>query len=587
MCDNIEVVKGLLKKNRSIWSTVCAKTVPLSPVEFKMEKYKVDAGIKESAQTKKEEKCSYYHCCEYIKQFKGDWGVRIFPHAYLSQDRGRLDNEQPDYVIIDESFYNSMLIGTGKDDKEIDISEIKKSGWSELLISAFVTAKIGDPLLNHIRSFLGNNLNDELENAEQVTDSKNKPIPSMVGLDMQQQLSLLEGVPVRSRLDIFLMVLRAEIKTNREYSHGIITTKSGFKLLYRQEIRRFSSGTPILAIDADLTPIVHKQFFADFDFYEVNVIRNAIIHQCFDTRNSKASLKSAKGWEQRLEDIQSMINYIASTEKRLLVIGPQDITGNPTAKEPIPSKLTVPIHCALNHFGNIRGLDIYKDYEAVLIISRNQPPVMGIESVGRALYFDSHAPLQMDVEDLDIEVRGYLHVNGLEAGIPTQVHPDPRVQTLLELVREAETLQAVDRIRLVHAELPKYVFILSNVPLSIPVNHLLSWDQIIAGTTKLTEAWYCAEGVLPLGKKWLAENFPKLFPSESSAKNYLEQLNDGKPALINQLVIGNVNVQLYEYVLDKGNGQQRKALSMFKKLKTHKKLSSIHGAELKSIKEVP
>jgi hypothetical protein len=586
MCDNIDVVRGLLSKNRTIWSTVCAKTVPLSTEEVKMEQIKVDAGIKDIAQTKKEEKCYYYDSCEYIKQFKGDWGVRIFPHSYLCQERGRLDSEHPDYVIIDESFYSSLLVGTGKDDKEIDIADIKNSGWGSAFIEAFITVKIGDPLLKHLRTCLPDSLNDELENAEQVTDSKDAKVPSMVGVETHKQLNLLEGIPVKSRLDKFLMVLRAELKTGRDQSHGIVATKSGFKVLYRESIKRFSSATPILAIDADLTPIVHKQFFADFDFYEVNVIRKAIVHQCYETRNSKASLKTAKGWEGRIDDIQSMINMIAATEKRLLVIGPQDITGNPTADEPIPAKVKVP-HGALNHFGNIRVLDTYKDFDAVLIISRNQPPIKGLEAVARALYFDSHAPLNLDVEDLEIETRGYLHTNGLKVGIPTQVHPDPRVQALLELIREAETLQAVDRIRLVHAELPKHVYILSNVPLSIPVDHLLTWEQIISGATKLSEAWYRAEGVLPLGKAWLAENVPDQFPTEGIAKSYLEHCNDGKPALINQLVIGNVNVQLYEYVLDKGNGQQRKALSMFKKHKTHNKLSSIHGSELKSLKEVP
>lgn len=588
MCENIKVVRGLLKLNRTIWSTVCAKTVPLSPEELEKENLKVEAGIKDIPQTKKEDKCTYYHSCEYINQFKGDWGVRIFPHSYLCQERGRLDNEHPDYVIIDESFYNSLLVGTGKDEKDIDITEIKNSGWGSALINAFITAKIGDPLLSHLRTSIGDSLTDELENAEQVTEAKNVKISSMVGLDMYKQLNIIDGMPTKSKLDKLLMVLRAELKINREHSHGIIATKSGFKVLYRNNITRFSSSTPILTIDADLTPIIHKQFFADFDFYEVNVIRKAIVHQCYETRNSKASLKSAKGYEKRIDDIQSMINSIASYQKRLLVIGPQDITGNQTAAEPIPSKVTVPEYCALNHFGNIRGIDIYKGFDAVLIISRNQPPIKGIEAVARALFYDGHAPLQLDVDDMDIEVRGYLHANGLKVGIPTQVHPDPRVQALLELIREAETLQAIDRIRLVHTDSPKYVYILSNVPLSIPVNHLLNWDQIISGYTKLSEAWYKAEGVLPLGKKWLADNAPEQFPTEYAAKNYLEQFKEGKPALVNQLTIGNTNnIQLYEYILNEGNGQQRKALSMFKKNKTNEKLTNIHGSEIKSIKEVP
>ena len=42
------------------------------------------------------------------------------------------------------------------------------------------------------------------------------------------------------------------------------------------------------------------------------------------------------------------------------------------------------------------------------------------------------------------------------------VHPDPRVQAVIEQVRERETAQAIDRLRLIHRTVPARVIVLSN-----------------------------------------------------------------------------------------------------------------------------
>jgi hypothetical protein len=57
------------------------------------------------------------------------------------------------------------------------------------------------------------------------------------------------------------------------------------------------------------------------------------------------------------------------------------------------------------------------------------------------------------------------------------VHPDPRVQAVVEQPREAEMLQAIDRLRLIHTEKRKTVYILCSVPLDIPVDELVTWNN--------------------------------------------------------------------------------------------------------------
>ena len=57
--------------------------------------------------------------------------------------------------------------------------------------------------------------------------------------------------------------------------------------------------------------------------------------------------------------------------------------------------------------------------------------------------------------------------------VRVRVHPDPRVQAVVEQVREAEMVQAINRLRLIHSPRKKTVCILCNIPLGIPVDELV------------------------------------------------------------------------------------------------------------------
>jgi hypothetical protein len=105
-----------------------------------------------------------------------------------------------------------------------------------------------------------------------------------------------------------------------------------------------------------------------------------------------------------------------------------------------------------------------------------------------------------------------------------RVHPDWRVQAVVEQVREAEMVQAVDRLRLIHSEREKTVYILCNIPLDIPVDELVTWREL-AGDDRLAEALaLCEENgwdALPLAPEKLSELFPELWGTEKAAERWL------------------------------------------------------------------
>ena len=66
------------------------------------------------------------------------------------------------------------------------------------------------------------------------------------------------------------------------------------------------------------------------------------------------------------------------------------------------------------------------------------------------------------------QMRGHNIKDGTRTAVVVQVHPDLRVQALVEQIREREVEQMVGRLRLVHRTTPARVFLLSNLPTALP-----------------------------------------------------------------------------------------------------------------------
>lgn len=75
--------------------------------------------------------------------------------------------------------------------------------------------------------------------------------------------------------------------------------------------------------------------------------------------------------------------------------------------------------------------------------------------------------------------RHHTLTDGTWRPVDVRVHPDRRVQAVVEQVREAEMIQAIDRLRLVHSPRKKTVIILCNIPLPIPVDELVTWRRLV------------------------------------------------------------------------------------------------------------
>lgn len=505
-------------------------------------------------------KCEHYDKCSYVHQFQiAD--VYIYPHAYLPLERGALEAWVPYGVVIDESFIFSCVKTF-----QFPISRLRHA---DLPSTAKVTCDaIADALQRDPRSlqevlfpkgFTDADAYRSVRKALRHRESRITP-----GSSSKEVEQILKSVPDFVPLDLMLQHLHVELLQNAraepqsvvfDPSTGLVTIHHRFAI---NRFRRRAPGNAIAAeptiviLDASASPELIERYFEIPQYHPIRIKRNATVIQCISTRSSTTSLVPSKNADQRsrmaakakLKEVQYLLDRLADEGKRVLAVGPTAVVGN--AKSGVAALLMRPRNGELAHFNALRGIDRWKDFDVVVVIGRNQPPLAAVENLARALFYDDPSPL-VQATDWSETVRGYTD-KVEERGVMVHVHPDPRVQAILEQLREQESLQAVDRLRLIHNFKMKEVILLSNLPLDIEVDELLPLDEIIYGGSRVERALDRLDGVLPLNSKWLAMKFPDLWKTgEAARKDVGRTVKDGQTP--NRISIGNLSVFAFEYKL--------------------------------------
>ena len=130
-------------------------------------------------------------------------------------------------------------------------------------------------------------------------------------------------------------------------------------------------------------------------------------------------------------------------------------------------------------FGSLRGTNEYEKISVIFITGRNQPPLDDRDRQARAVFVNLGSPLSHDdLETLPTEqVEYWLSDRSPHkpSAITRNAFSGPRTEAIQGQIREAETAQAIARLRLVRADYQKRVFLLSNLPVEMPVDHLIGF----------------------------------------------------------------------------------------------------------------
>ncbi len=457
--------------------------------------------------TSREDGCEFFDDCEYMGQYhyteyqeelNGVYipAVNILTHEHMFlQKREKL--KKPSLVIVDESFLKAGI-------QEFTVVEDALLRTSSIVMMTVYTALNTDkPLLGHLRE---NRITPDVLRNE--AGNYKQPAPDISPWSSgQEQVREIGKLPAKDYLFEMLSLLATELETtdrDESFTTRLVRTQNSriIKCAYRKELT-IPEDVPMIFLDADANENLIRLFRPDAELFEFVAERMATVFQVKDLTFSKKSMDDGK---IDLEKVSRFVSSIAETGRTLVIC-------NNSHEGQFKELFGGLDNIAIEHFHNIKGIDEYKDYDNVITIGREQPNSQEMEAQARALWWDKNIEIETSVDQNENRTyqtftRGIRTRQMIPNTVRVQAHPEPKVQQLLELSREHELAQAIDRLRLVRTRAghERNVIIMTSVPLDITVDHLFSWKHM----EELYHYEVLCDGVIPLNNRDLMKCDPTI-----------------------------------------------------------------------------
>lgn len=293
---------------------------------------------------------------------------------------------------------------------------------------------------------------------------------------------------------------------------------------------------PILLLDGTGDDFFNRRIFGDaLEVETVAASRDAKVVQIVSRSFSRWSLTGtdkagSPSSNKRLAEklVKELVAFITSQTPTPVFVGTYKDVAAMLREMDLPG-------VEVGHFAALRGINRFKACQTAIIVGRPQPSSRDMEAQTRPFLAQDYEPL-VSSADYASEIRHIRMRNGGTYAVKVQVHPDPQVQRMLEQVREAEMLRAIDRVRPIFNH--RRIVILSQVVL-VTVDQVLMWRDRTEGN-RLLRVWERG-GTLPLSKTDLCKLGDGLFLSVDAAGKALKEAlgplrEDGEAPQIERLI---------------------------------------------------
>lgn len=468
-------------------------------------------------------------------------------HAYLQS--GLPVRGKRALTIIDERFWQAMT-GTKRITVEdwltvmpAAISRKLQERCMLLRQVALQALDAGQPVIDAILAagLTGTDL-DRMIEAERLAIASPVITPDMTPAEAEtawQRFDRKVVLAARARLAILGLLIERLPHAGTE--RLTLERGAGGRVIVLHKCRTLPEDTPCLLLDADADEAILSAVAPGTRVLRVDVRPQADITQITDLTCSGSWLLTEGNREAGLGRALRIIEREAA-RGRVLLVSTRPVLARlaGSGEDTLPERIEI-AGAEARWFGpRMLGVNRYADFDTVIILGRQQPPVGAIEAEMRCLFGDGAEPLAfLPDARLQAGCRSRLHTNGHLAEAPAQIHPDPRGMAVLLQLREYMTLQAIARLRLMRPDRLKRVIVLSNLPLpELPVDHLSPLAIIAADTppcpyhrqrARLAGALDATSHPPVLGLRLsatgLAEDLPQAFPTLASAKEFRRGLD--------------------------------------------------------------
>jgi hypothetical protein len=446
--------------------------------------------------------------------------IHIMVHNYLTLPRNPLQMN-PDIAIIDESFWGALF-----QDVTIPMVSIRNSLVTDKFprIGRIVNEALQDvePLLESLREHGITSAELSLVDLEVL-----KPNVSFDPVSPNGPMRQFSTATLHRNLTNLVRILQEELAIqDRKEPERILydPTNDSVRLTYVKDLCVPETAS-LLVLDATADQTLMEKVLGPVSFRRIDVRQQSFVTQVYDKTGSNISWNSGEDDIDRLVDVLNV--WAESGEKPLCVAHKsliKALEAHPQLNESI----------LLNNFGNLRGSNAAQECSVIFITGRNQPPLDSVDLKARALFWDEGIALQHDPAasinpqiseniNLDLDIKSYLQSDrntSPQSGISARSYTDVRIERLHGQFREAETTQAIARLRLVYSKYVKQVFLLSNLPVEIPVDRFVKFDELLLDRLELE---LIKSKNIPLSPTGLLKMRPDLFTSIASAKQAINR----------------------------------------------------------------
>jgi hypothetical protein len=323
---------------------------------------------------------------------------------------------------------------------------------------------------------------------------------------LREHQRLFEAVALELESDRadFTAIWRGERRATTEDGSEIREPALMFTYLRRL---RASPSTPLLHLDGTGHPDLARAMFGALQHHHIPVQRgDSAIVQVVGKGFSAQSITGvgADGREWYPENARRLRGHLTDA---IAEYPGAFVAANKRVLEALS------LGCVTGHFGALRGLNRAEGCPVAIVIGRELPPPDKLEVKGRAIAarlrrsFQSLAGAPWPKHHRRLRTR-----DGSRHMVEIEYHPDATTNAVLEQVREAEIVQAIDRVRPIWNH--RSIFILGNVAGDATVDRVVTWREWRRGGTKLERT--ARSGVVLLSPSELARCFPAIWKNREA-----------------------------------------------------------------------
>jgi hypothetical protein len=478
----------------------------------------IGVNVQETLCDKKGDRCPHFDNCGYQRQRRafqeGNGGVFFGAHEYAFHPSPA---PRADLVVVDESLVLKAATECSfHPDLLLDNGPWQKASLSAALDYRQVAVAIRDALVEHSGQELAylqsagldkRRLQRAIKYLRAIEEDTITGIhPSMDDEQIGRKIAAVQRSELY-KLTVLFRQIRREWDSGRAGFNSIDSLPDAIvEVNGRQERQRrvsvyylkrtrIPNQTPVLLTDGTGSLALNRKIFGRVVTEQrIAVERDAHVIQVCRKVFSRQSITGCSGRGESIASKAAAAERLRAEVARVVkdALGDRKFVAATMMVEEVLKDM-LPEGTLTGHFGDLRGRNEFEQCDTGIVVGREQVSAARLEEITRAYTAEDEEPFFSTISAeapsgrLYPQMRGRRMRDGSVQIEIVMVHPDPRCQEVLEQIREAELVQAVDRVRPIFNR--RGLILLTSVVCDVTVDRSVSWRELVAGGNRFERAF--------------------------------------------------------------------------------------------------